>query len=337
MLRSGLESLGPEFDIVDLPSGEEALLEVMRRPVHLLIADIRLAGMTGLELQKKFLKRNPQSKVILITGVTDPVVRQQVAAAGAHAFFIKPIPMPEFLKAVNRCLGNLDAIETKALAKPGRLLNSQAVSQRISDLKRELKAISVVILDLQGRIQAASGDLPDGAVDSKITAGLLTALNTSVQLSQYLDSSPSGNLMCIEGNKYDLALTHIGASHALLVAANKGAGSEYLGTLGFSLHMAAQDILAILEDPPSPDPASDHRTDSSEIGAGHEDDSDHETHSELDALFQSTQGRQLDPEEVDDFWDNVIAGQESNAIPNPDVISFDQAKKLGLEPDEEDD
>jgi CheY-like chemotaxis protein/predicted regulator of Ras-like GTPase activity (Roadblock/LC7/MglB family) len=336
MLRSGLETLGPEFDVVDLPSGEEALLEVTRRPVDLLIADVRLAGMTGLELQKKFRARNPQSKVILITGVTDPLIRQQVAGAGADAFFIKPIPMPEFLDAVNRCLGNLEPVASKTSSEPVRLLSSQAVSQRISDLKRELKAISVIILDLQGRIQAASGDLPDGAIESKMTATLLAALHTSAQVSEHLHSGPSGNLLCFEGRKYDLALTHIGDDHVLLVATNKGAGSEYLGTLGFSLHMASQDILALLEDSPRPDQVSAPPTDSSQEVANQEEN-DSEADPELEALFHATQADQLDPEEVDDFWDNLLAGQESNAIPNPDVISFEQAKKLGLEPDEDDD
>lgn len=336
MLRSGLETLGPEFDIVDLPSGEEALLEVMRHPVHLLITDVRLAGMTGLELQSKFLSRNPESKVILITGVTDPVIRQQVADAGADAFFIKPIPMPEFLETVNRCLGNLHPVDSKALSRPRQLRNSQAVSQRISDLKRELNALSVVVLDLQGRVQATSGDLPDGAINTKLIATLLTTYHTSSQVSEQLDSSPSGNLLCFEGSKYDLALTHIGASHALLVSINKGAGSEYLGTVGFSLHMAAKDILSVLEDLHPPDKDSDPGIDSSQQVANQEE-TDPEADSELEALIQATQRDQLDPGEVDDFWDHVLAGQESNAIPNPDVISFEQAKKLGLEPEEDDD
>lgn len=336
MLRSGLETLGPEFDIVDLPSGEEALLEVTQRPVHLLITDVRLAGMSGLELQRKFLSRNPESKVILITGVTDPVIRQQVANAGADAFFLKPIPMPEFLEAVNRCLGNPEAVDSQASSDPDRLRNSQAVFQRITALRRELNAISVVILDLQGRIRAASGDLPDGAIASKITASLLTAYHTSAQVSEHLDSSPSGNLLCFEGSKYNLALTHLGASHALLVAINKGVGSEYLATVGFSLHLAAKDILADIEESAPPGQAPDDGLESYEQPAN-QGQEEPEVDAELDALFQTTPRDQWNPEDVDDFWDNALAGQESNAIPSPDLISFDQARDMGIQPEEKED
>ena len=58
--------------MVDVPSGEEALLVASRRPVDLLIADVRLPGISGLELMARVHKRNPELKTILITGLTDP-------------------------------------------------------------------------------------------------------------------------------------------------------------------------------------------------------------------------------------------------------------------------
>ena len=42
MLRASLETLGHHFTIVDVPSGEEALLEIKRGGVDLLITDVRL-------------------------------------------------------------------------------------------------------------------------------------------------------------------------------------------------------------------------------------------------------------------------------------------------------
>ena len=59
MLSTSLRTLGPEIEVVDVPSGEEALLVASRRPVDLLISDVRLPGLSGLELMARVHKRNP--------------------------------------------------------------------------------------------------------------------------------------------------------------------------------------------------------------------------------------------------------------------------------------
>ncbi len=67
-LHSTLQTLGHELDIIDAPSGEEALLEASRRKVDLLVADYLLPGISGVELMHKIKARNPELKVIFISG-----------------------------------------------------------------------------------------------------------------------------------------------------------------------------------------------------------------------------------------------------------------------------
>ena len=50
MLRLAVEALGRGYSVADVPSAEEALLEVRRAAVDLLITDLRLPGISGLEL-----------------------------------------------------------------------------------------------------------------------------------------------------------------------------------------------------------------------------------------------------------------------------------------------
>ncbi len=70
VLRAGLETLESRLKITDVPSGEEAILVIASQPIDLLVADIRLPGISGLELKERARMRNPDLKVILITGVT---------------------------------------------------------------------------------------------------------------------------------------------------------------------------------------------------------------------------------------------------------------------------
>ena len=65
VLRSGIESLGAEFQVVDVPSGEEALLEISMREIDLLVADVRLPGISGLELILRARAHKPGMSCLL--------------------------------------------------------------------------------------------------------------------------------------------------------------------------------------------------------------------------------------------------------------------------------
>ena len=54
LLHSTLDTLKvPELEIIEAPSGEEALLEIGRRKIDLLVTDYLLPGITGIELMHK--------------------------------------------------------------------------------------------------------------------------------------------------------------------------------------------------------------------------------------------------------------------------------------------
>src|SRR4026207_125953 len=93
LLHSALQTLGHPLDLVDAPSGEEALLEASRRHVDLLVADYLLPGISGVELMHKVRARNADLKVIFISGMRDRKARDEMLHAGAQAIFDKPIPL----------------------------------------------------------------------------------------------------------------------------------------------------------------------------------------------------------------------------------------------------
>ena len=113
LLHSSLQTLGHELEIIDAPSGEEALLEASLHKIDLLIADYLLPGISGVELMRKIRARNPSLKVIFITGMTERKARNEMLNAGAVAMFDKPIPMADFLDAVERSLGLVRTIDVR--------------------------------------------------------------------------------------------------------------------------------------------------------------------------------------------------------------------------------
>jgi CheY-like chemotaxis protein len=335
VLRSGLESLGTQFHVVDVPSGEEALLEISLSKIDLLVADVRLPGISGLEMIQRTRVHNPDLKVILITGVVDAQTRRQVADAGADAFFIKPVELADFLDAVERCLGLVDS----SLPAPDAMTEveepPESVSQRLASLRQELDAFSAVLLGDRGQVLARAGDLPDAGAETAMVPSLMAAFSASTKVAHVLGMKTPEDLFYFGGNKYALFLAHVGQSYALLVAVNPTTIDEHFGDISHSISKAVKDIhstlthlgVPLLEEikPPVPEP---------ELG---EEDLDvvEEESPLLDALFQQASGEMIKSEEVDAFWSTLVDEDEASNVVNADMLTYDQARQLGLTPEED--
>src|SRR5512146_334878 len=104
LLQTVFLTVDPTLSIQVVPSAEEALLESTRKPLDLLVSDIRLPGMTGFDLVKKIRARHPDIKVIFISGLTEPNVAERAREMRAEGFFRKPLDMTSFLNTARRCL-----------------------------------------------------------------------------------------------------------------------------------------------------------------------------------------------------------------------------------------
>jgi FixJ family two-component response regulator len=80
------------------------LEHVERHFVPLVILDIWMEQMTGLEVQAKLSTLSPRTRVIVMTGRNDSAAQQKAMQFGATAFFTKPFDDEEFLAAVHRAL-----------------------------------------------------------------------------------------------------------------------------------------------------------------------------------------------------------------------------------------
>ena len=97
---------------VDTFSSAEALLEVGPRwPYDCFVLDVRMTGMTGLELQRRLAELQVTTPVVIVSAHDDPSTREEARRQGAVAFFGKTEP------------GSLvvDAIERHAGSRPARL------------------------------------------------------------------------------------------------------------------------------------------------------------------------------------------------------------------------
>lgn len=85
-------------------SAEEFLASSELHEVACLVTDIRMSGMTGLELQRKLTASHRWIPIIFITALADTQLRAQALRGGAVEFLLKPIDDGVLLSSVQAAL-----------------------------------------------------------------------------------------------------------------------------------------------------------------------------------------------------------------------------------------
>jgi DNA-binding NarL/FixJ family response regulator len=115
IVREGLRQFVagvPGVDNVETAaSGEEVLARYPHEHPDLVLMDVRMPGLGGLEATRRLVKLYPEAKVIMLTAADD---RDQVAAAvssGARGYLLKDVSHEELCAAVAHALDGLDLVE----------------------------------------------------------------------------------------------------------------------------------------------------------------------------------------------------------------------------------
>lgn len=104
-----------------------------------LLLDIRMPGMSGLELQKELIKRSINLPCIILTGNADVQIAVQAFKAGAVDFIEKPFNNELLLDAVQRAIGD-------ALAAHQKSIEHSQVIERVKQLTpREHEVLNQLI------------------------------------------------------------------------------------------------------------------------------------------------------------------------------------------------
>jgi DNA-binding response OmpR family regulator len=92
------------FDVLGAESCEKALEIYGTTTLHLIISDIILPKMSGIDLLKIVKKRSPEIPVILVTGYSGDHTRKDAFALGADGYFTKPFKNTELVRKVRSLL-----------------------------------------------------------------------------------------------------------------------------------------------------------------------------------------------------------------------------------------
>jgi len=88
-LRKWLVALFPDCDVFDVKNGEDAVDFIKVKKIDIVIMDISLPGISGIEATRHIRHAFPETQVIMLTIHDEPEYRTDAAEAGAFAFVPK--------------------------------------------------------------------------------------------------------------------------------------------------------------------------------------------------------------------------------------------------------
>ena len=103
VIRKNLEGSGYR-DIEEACSGEEALELFSREKPDLVLLDITMPGMSGLEVLEEIRKKDPAAKVIMCSAMGQEQMITNALMLGASDFIVKPFNAVEFMTVVDYIL-----------------------------------------------------------------------------------------------------------------------------------------------------------------------------------------------------------------------------------------
>jgi DNA-binding NtrC family response regulator len=101
-------------DVVAQTDPAEALRTVESETFDIVICDIRMGEIDGLEVMEQVLAHSPGTKLIMITGYATLELARESLTKGAFDFIAKPFKLGEIRKTIDRAIADLDGEEQPA-------------------------------------------------------------------------------------------------------------------------------------------------------------------------------------------------------------------------------
>jgi DNA-binding NtrC family response regulator len=91
-------------EVATVPTGNAALELLERRPFDVILLDLRMPGLHGMEVLKTIKQKWPDSEVIIVTGYAAVDSAKEAVALGAYDYLSKPVGPDEVIDAATAAM-----------------------------------------------------------------------------------------------------------------------------------------------------------------------------------------------------------------------------------------
>ena len=126
------------FDVVTAESGDEALQQLAQQGFVLMLCDVRMPGLSGVDVVPRALQLDSELAIMMLTAVNDAPTATESLSSGAMDYLMKPVELADLEVAIERALHKRALlIEQRRVERMIR----EEVAQRTEELEREKEAL----------------------------------------------------------------------------------------------------------------------------------------------------------------------------------------------------
>ena len=92
LLREFLSAKG--YEVITASDGDEALRKVKEERPHLILLDVQMPKMDGLEVLRRLREIDKEVSVIMVTAANEEAIGRQAMELGAFDYIVKPLDLP---------------------------------------------------------------------------------------------------------------------------------------------------------------------------------------------------------------------------------------------------
>jgi len=182
-LREGLARYlrGRGFVVNEAADGTQALAALERERYAVVICDILMPGVSGLDVAKQAAASDADLAIVMLTAVNDAASAKAALQLGALEYLLKPMELDDLGRAIDRALHKRDLLIDRRRTEQ---LIRHEVDQRVSEIEREkarLRALSVGVVD--ALVTAVEAKEPYYRGQSARVADLAAEIAREMQLS----------------------------------------------------------------------------------------------------------------------------------------------------------
>lgn len=222
-LKAVIPQLHPDWQVAaEAGDGREALDALAGTPVDLIVTDIKMPVMDGLEFIRRAAELSPQRKIVILSGYDEFALAREAIRYGVNDYLLKPIVREELAGLLGKIAGELDAKRTEALADMAMRSVSEETKRQVvnhflqavvSDNSVAIKTLyplmyrlKVSLIEAEGAILVLDLDL-DRLLASKIAPGEIALFRFIVhQVAGELAEGDEATTVFVDGEQTTAAL-----------------------------------------------------------------------------------------------------------------------------------